>query len=328
MASEKPEYDLTSSAASGLVRCRPLGEIGGLVSAELHLTGKLDIESADDFRQEFAWILESGVTQFFVDLSRVSYVDSSGLGSLVRLDQETKSRGGKTWFYSLTPPVSEIFSLTHLDKIIELHGTRLEAFAAAGKVPTESESHRHPTRNVPEQLPPARLADAAADEGGAHEPSRTDRFPRTRGDPRSTAAWAQHTAIVILDSSYREVIAVLLAAIVGIGLYAGWNLGARAQYVAIDVAIAVLLAAIVGIGLYAGWNLVARAEYVTLDVASGWSEGRTGAPRGTRARMLRARRRSRYGTVAIAVLLAAIVGIGLYAGWNLGAWLVGGIINV
>jgi anti-anti-sigma factor len=324
LASEKPDYDLTSSAASGLVRCRPLGEIGGLVSAELHLTGKLDIESADDFRQEFAWILESGVTQFFVDLSRVSYVDSSGLGSLVRLDQETKSRGGKTWFYSLTPPVSEIFSLTHLDKIIELHGTRLEAFAAAGKVPIESESHRHPTRNVPEQPPPARLAGAAADEGGAHEPSRTDRFPRTRGDPRSTAAWAQHTAIVILHSSYREVIAVLLAAVVGIGLYTGWNLDRQAQY----VAIAVLLVAIVGIGLYVGWNLVARAEYVTLDVASGWSEGRTGAPRGTRARRLRARRRSRYGTVAIAVLLAAIVGIGLYAGWNLGAWLVGGIINV
>jgi anti-anti-sigma factor len=324
LASEKPDYDLTSSAASGLVRCRPLGEIGGLVSAELHLTGKLDIESADDFRQEFAWILESGVTQFFVDLSRVSYVDSSGLGSLVRLDQETKSRGGKTWFYSLTPPVSEIFSLTHLDKIIELHGTRLEAFAAAGKVPTKSESHRHPTSNAPEQPPPARLAGAAADEGGAHEPSRTDRFPRTRGDPRSTAAWAQHTAIVILDSSYREVIAVLLAAVVGIGLYTGWNLDRQAQY----VAIAVLLVAIVGIGLYVGWNLVARAEYVTLDVASGWSEGRTGAPRATRARRLRARRRSRYGTVAIAVLLAAIVGIGLYAGWNLGAWLVGGIINV
>jgi anti-anti-sigma factor len=297
LASENPDYDSTSSAASGLARYRPLGEIGGLVSVELHLTGKLDIESADDFRQEFAWILESGVTQFFVDLSGVSYVDSSGLGSLIRLDQETKSRGGKTWFYSLTPPVSEIFSLTHLDKVIELHGTRLEAFAVAGKVPTESGSHRHPTGNVPEQPPPALLAGAAADEGGAHEPSRTDRFGKRRGDPRRTVARAQYSAIVILDSSYREVIAILLAAIVGIGLYAGWNLGARTQY-------------------------------VTLDVARGSSEGRTVAPRGTRARRVRARRRSRYGTVAIAVLLAAIVGIGLYAGWNLGAWLVGGIINV
>jgi anti-anti-sigma factor len=324
LASENPDYNSTSSAASGLVRCRQLGEIGGLVSVELHLTGKLDIESADDFRQDFAWLLESGVTQFFVDLSRVSYVDSSGLGSLIRLDQETKSRGGKTWFYSLTPPVSEIFSLTHLDKVIELHGTRLEAFAVAGKVPTESGSHRHPSGNVPEQPPPARLAGAAADEGGAHEPSRTDRFAKRRGVPRTTAARAQYAAIVILDSSYREVIAILLAAIVGIGLYASWNVGMQAQY----VAIAVLLAAIVGIGLYAGWNLGARTTYVTLDVARGSSGGRTVAPRGTRARRVRPRRRSRYGTVAIAVLLAAIVGIGLYAGWNLGAWLGGGIIDV
>jgi anti-anti-sigma factor len=324
LASENPDYNPTSSAASGLVRCRQLGEIGGLVSVELHLTGKLDIESADDFRQDFAWLLESGVTQFFVDLSRVSYVDSSGLGSLIRLDQETKSRGGKTWFYSLTPPVSEIFSLTHLDKVIELHGTRLEAFAVAGKVPTESGSHTHPSGNVPEQPPPARLAGDAADEGGEHETSRTGRFAKSRDDPRTTAARAQYAAIVILDSSYREVIAILLAAIVGIGLYASWNVGMQTQY----VAIAILLTAIVGIGLYASCNLGARTKYVTLDVARGSSEGRTVAPRGTRARRVRVRRRSRYGTVTIAVLLAAIVGIGLYAGWNLGAWLVGGIIGV
>ena len=324
MASENPDYNSTSSAASGLVRSRQLGEIGGLVSVELHLTGKLDIESADDFRQDFAWLLESGVTQFFVDLSRVSYVDSSGLGSLIRLDQETKSRGGKTWFYSLTPPVSEIFSLTHLDKVMELHGTRLEAFTVAEKVPTESGSHRDPTGNVPEQPPPARLAGAAADEGGAHEPSRTDRFAKRRGDPRTTAARAQYAAIVILDSSYREVIAILLAAIVGIGLYASWNLGMQAQYISITT----LMTAIVGIGLYAGWTLGMRAQYVTLDVARGSSEGRTVAPLGTRARRVRARRRSRYGTVVIAVLLAAIIGIGLYAGWTLGAWLVGGIIDV
>lgn len=262
MASENPDYNSTSSAASGLVRSRQLGEIGGLVSVELHLTGKLDIESADDFRQDFAWLLESGVTQFFVDLSRVSYVDSSGLGSLIRLDQETKSRGGKTWFYSLTPSVSEIFSLTHLDKVMELHRTRLEAFTVAEKVPTESGSHRDPTGNVPEQPPPARLAGAAADEGGAHEPSRTDRFAKRRGDPRTTAARAQYAAIVILDSSYREVIAILLAAIVGIGLYASWNLGMQAQYISITT----LMTAIVGIGLYAGWTLGAWLVGGIIDV--------------------------------------------------------------
>ena len=105
--------------------------MGGLSSVELRPVGTLDIESADDFRQTFARALESGVTQLFVDLGEVSYIDSTGLGSLMQLYREAKSRGGKTWFYGMTPPVQEIFSLTRLDKIVALYGTRREAFAEA-----------------------------------------------------------------------------------------------------------------------------------------------------------------------------------------------------
>jgi anti-sigma B factor antagonist len=111
----------------------------------------LDIEFADDFQETFSRMLESGVTQFFVDLREVSYVDSSGLGSLMLLHRETKSRGGRTWFYDLTPPVREIFSLTHLNKVIELYGTRQEAFTLAEKIdPPKSGPHEHLTKDAPE----------------------------------------------------------------------------------------------------------------------------------------------------------------------------------
>ncbi len=124
-------YGSAGHDASEIAHHRELGEVGGLSSVELRPVGTLDIESADDFRQTFARILESGVTQLFVDLGEVRYIDSTGLGSLMQLYREAKSRGGKSWFYGLTPPVQEIFSLTRLDKIIELHGTREQAFAEA-----------------------------------------------------------------------------------------------------------------------------------------------------------------------------------------------------
>ncbi len=124
-------YGSAGRDASEIARHRELGEVGGLSSVELRPVGTLDIESADDFRQTFARALESGVTQLFVDLGEVSYIDSTGLGSLMQLYREAKSRGGKTWFYGMTPPVQEIFSLTRLDKIVALYGTRREAFAEA-----------------------------------------------------------------------------------------------------------------------------------------------------------------------------------------------------
>jgi anti-sigma B factor antagonist len=170
------------SAASAIARHQSLGEIGGLQSAELRPAGRLDIEFADDFQETFSRMLESGVTQFFVDLREVSYVDSSGLGSLMRLHREAKSRGGRTWFYDLTPPVREIFSLTHLNKVIELYGTRQEAFTLAGKIdPPKSGFHEHLTEDAPEHTP----ADASWHEKAVQEEKVTGLTLEERSEERS-----------------------------------------------------------------------------------------------------------------------------------------------
>lgn len=124
------DRDTGGAAGPGVTRHQGLGEIEGLPAAELNPTGTLDIESADDFRATFSGLLDSGVGRFFVDLGGVSYVDSTGLGSLMQLYRQVKDRGGTMHFYNLTPPVRDIFELTHLDKIIQIHPSRQEAFSA------------------------------------------------------------------------------------------------------------------------------------------------------------------------------------------------------
>ncbi len=124
-------YEATGVTALPMIHHQLLGSVGGLESAELVPSGSLDIESTDHFRQAFTQMLGTGVSQFFVDLRGVGYVDSTGLGSLMQLFRDTKSRNGKTWFYGLNPPVAEIFSLTHLDRIVELYETREGVFAKA-----------------------------------------------------------------------------------------------------------------------------------------------------------------------------------------------------
>ena len=130
LAFRDPNSNKNTSAVS---RHQLLGEVGGLVSVEVRPVGRLDIESADDFRQMFKWLLEAGVVQFFLDLGEVSYVDSTGVGALIQLYRNTKSRGGRAWFFNPTLPVREIFSMTHLDRVMELYATRQEAFAEAEK---------------------------------------------------------------------------------------------------------------------------------------------------------------------------------------------------
>ena len=109
-----------------------LGTVNGLASAELRPQETLDIESADAFRQMSAHLLQLGVVQFYVDLGNLDYMDSTGLGSLLQLYREAKAKGGVLRIYNLTPPIQDIFTVTHLDKVLEIHRTREEAFSEAG----------------------------------------------------------------------------------------------------------------------------------------------------------------------------------------------------
>ncbi len=119
--------------AGEITHHRLLGQINGLSSAELNPIGTLTIESADAFRQMFTQLLNSGVTGIFVGLGNVHYIDSTGLGSLVRLNREVKARDGTIRFYNLTPPVRDIFELTHLDKVLEIYKSREAAFSEADR---------------------------------------------------------------------------------------------------------------------------------------------------------------------------------------------------
>ncbi len=121
--------DTTDS--STVTRYQPLGSINGSEAAELSPSGVLDIVSTDAFRQNFTRLLDSGVVLFFVNLGDVEYIDSTGLGSLMQLYREAKGRGGAARFYNLAPTVREIFTLTHLDKVIKVDQSREAAFSEA-----------------------------------------------------------------------------------------------------------------------------------------------------------------------------------------------------
>ena len=65
-----------------------------------------------------------------MDLTRVAYVDSSGLGALVAAMKQARAAGGNLKLCSLQEDVRSIFEMTRLIKVMAVHSDRQEAVAS------------------------------------------------------------------------------------------------------------------------------------------------------------------------------------------------------
>jgi len=89
----------------------------------MHLEGKIDISTADDFKNKVTSLIDEGIYHICLDFSQVSGIDSSGLGKLLLFQKQLSEKGGKLRIRNVTSEyVKKIFSLVHLYKVIEIEG--------------------------------------------------------------------------------------------------------------------------------------------------------------------------------------------------------------
>jgi anti-anti-sigma factor len=101
----------------------------GLVIVAVH--GDLDLHSAGELGDRLVGVVDRGAASLVVDLSGVPFVDSQGLGALLRGTRRFGS--GKEHFRLVVPApeVRRLFELTALDQVFPLDRTRDEALAHA-----------------------------------------------------------------------------------------------------------------------------------------------------------------------------------------------------
>ncbi|HSU73527.1 MAG TPA: STAS domain-containing protein, partial [Terrabacter sp.] len=75
---------------------------------------------------------QAGRTNLVVDLTDVTFLDSTGLGVLVGRLKLTRTRGGLMRLVGRDDRVLKVFAITGLDKVFEIHPD-LEAALAAGR---------------------------------------------------------------------------------------------------------------------------------------------------------------------------------------------------
>ena len=92
--------------------------------------GEVDLRTAPDLRAQLLDAAGQVVGPLLIDLSGVTYMDSSGVGTLVLLKRELDKAHRKLVLISPAPRVRGIFEIAHLDRFFRIVNSIEEARSA------------------------------------------------------------------------------------------------------------------------------------------------------------------------------------------------------
>jgi anti-sigma B factor antagonist len=97
----------------------------------LAVSGEIDINTAPQLLQALAELDGAARQALVLDLSAVSFLDSSALGALVGAQKEIAAAGGRLTVVCADPKVLRIFSITRLTEVIDIVQSVDDAVAAS-----------------------------------------------------------------------------------------------------------------------------------------------------------------------------------------------------
>ena len=95
----------------------------------LTVRGEVDVSTAPELRERLLGLAERGRTVAVVDLSEVSFVDSTALGVLVSGVKRLRSAGGDLRLVVTQPHITKVFEITGLTEVFKIFPTSAEAVA-------------------------------------------------------------------------------------------------------------------------------------------------------------------------------------------------------
>ena len=99
----------------------------------LDLTGKLTIGEGDELLKErISNLIQQGHRNLLLNLEGVPYVDSAGLGEIVRTYTTVSRQGGKLKLVNLTKRITDLLAITKLLTVFETYESEAEAVKSFG----------------------------------------------------------------------------------------------------------------------------------------------------------------------------------------------------
>ncbi|HMY70156.1 MAG TPA: STAS domain-containing protein [Leptospiraceae bacterium] len=95
-----------------------LNSIGKIKIIEIH--GKFDIENTEEFETLFQKQLDSSPAMLAIDMNKLDYIDSSGIGTLIKSLNAIKNKKGELVLVGLKPMILNVFKLAKLDMFFQI----------------------------------------------------------------------------------------------------------------------------------------------------------------------------------------------------------------
>ena len=93
-------------------------------------SGILDGTQAAEVRNKVSEALATGAKTLLIDLKDITFIDSSGLGTLVSVLKKVRSQDCEMVVCSISPQVKMLFELTSMDQVFQVFEDRA-AFEAS-----------------------------------------------------------------------------------------------------------------------------------------------------------------------------------------------------
>jgi anti-anti-sigma factor len=94
------------------------------------VVGEIDSQSAEQFRQDLVALVNSDVKHLVLNLSDLSYINSSGLGALVAAYKRVRTLDGSLRLCHVRGAIAEVMKLIRLHTIVDIFDTEEAACAS------------------------------------------------------------------------------------------------------------------------------------------------------------------------------------------------------
>ncbi len=94
----------------------------------LDLSGKMTLGEGDEMlKQAINTLLAAGTKKLVLNLENVPYIDSAGLGEVVRTHTTVSRQGGSLKLLNLTKRIEDLLSITKLLTVFDTYDSEAEA---------------------------------------------------------------------------------------------------------------------------------------------------------------------------------------------------------
>jgi len=93
----------------------------------LSLNGNLDASVSRRFKSEINKLLRKNFIHIIIEMSKVTFIDSSGLGACVNIHKTVTGKKGRLIFVELNEAVKKIFRITRVEQTFNIALTKTDA---------------------------------------------------------------------------------------------------------------------------------------------------------------------------------------------------------